>query len=891
MPCSAAVARHRNTLTDYRITELTNKLAGTFFDWQKAYVYRIVDLDAAERYAAGVLLTMAISERDDLVGICLSSAVYESLDGPVLEWTRPDGRRGARLLSCLVALSIDAQFDPGCGGRFLNVLESSLRKLDPGLLNSEDPVGAALVCSEAWCVQELSEFFSHLSGDLPMTPLPRSAFARLECKHALTEHFQLDTVDEDSAVTAISGFLQSRGDDSGEKTLKDIISSTQLHDVESKTNKQLCEDLAAAWRGKIDVAEIAGPLTCLQLACALQMAYAGTHKPATIVGYVRAGFPVIHDALAGVELVQLSSAELSTRLAKALEKVEGQNRRNARAYLGHLWRFAREWIDVEPLLPSLLPEVEVAAIDANVIWEHEGQVMDKWLDGPQPDPELAMQTKLVRRLMATLKARAAEIFFLQVRNVHVYEDKDYVDVEIVSRGRLHGLKSKDAQRMARVTGPLAAELLGQVNRRLVEDGDLGRHLLFGTKAEPERVYRLSAMYRWLNRAVKAATGDPNSCCHHFRHSAIDSTYATLTLNQIAAGALEQLRVDAGHLDLRSTQRSYLHRFPRILREAADASLAEFVPLSDSKTAAWVGISAANLRKIRSRNSSRLNSSRTVEVDEDLSSTSDWYWAVLHSEAHKKTFQPASNEFLYCCPLPPKSLGAHRPWTTVDLLGFLMDLAQGCSPSQACHQRRLPIKVGDVAAQELLALAQEKIRTGRNAIDVEITTAAAALSALGLRPVAAFQPKYKTWLEALSQSQSLDMTDAVWEAWCRSTRNHYIKLKPIDRPDRWLAYVLASGMPSSKLVVCIDDRDPTLGIDIRRMVRTVSALSIAAGSGVRYQQCDYNDRRGHCYLLVADEAETLSNHTGAAFTTVGLKVIFIAMRLASLARAVFKECKL
>jgi len=412
------------------------------------------DLTPERRFALGALLTMSISDRKDLEGIAVSGVIYEAQDGPTLEWQRPDGRRGARALSSLLALSMTSDFDPRCGGRLLSVLEASLRDLDAALQISADPVEAALTCSEAWIFQEITEFFSHAAGDLPMTPLPRSAFARLESGLALAACFEEGAGAHDDAADAIAAFLQSGGKDEGCKVLDAIIEATKLRDVSNKSDSQLREDLAAVWRGLIDAAEGAGPLTSLQLGCALELAYAAKHKPETIAGYIRDGFPVVHDALAGSELAELTAQQLSKRLADALEKVDGQKRRNARAYIGHLWRFARVWIDVEPLLPSVLPDVDVGQVDANVVWDHEGKRMDAWLEAPQLDPDLARQTRLVRRLMAALNARVSEIFFLQVRNVHVYDNADFVDVEIVFRGRLHGLKSPDAQRTVRVEGAL-----------------------------------------------------------------------------------------------------------------------------------------------------------------------------------------------------------------------------------------------------------------------------------------------------------------------------------------------------------------------------------------------------------------------------------------------------
>ena len=258
------------------------------------------------------------------------------------------------------------------------------------------------------------------------------------------------------------------------------------------------------------------------------------------------------------------------------------------------------------------------------------------------------------------------------------------------------------------------------------------------------------------------------------------------------------------------------------------------------------------------------------------------------DVRQRTFPSATIGFPACCPLPPKPIGAPRPWTVVDLIAFLGDLEHGDTPSQACRQRRLPTQVGQVATETLLTMGQENLRTGRTPVDVILVSPAAALKALKLRIVNAYQAKYNSWRSALDSEQPRDFPEAVWEAWRRSARGQYVKLMLAHRPDRWMTHILASGMPASKLRVCVAEDDSRLVLNIRRMVRTAMALALTTGGSGRYEPSTYNDRRGHCYLLVADEAEVLTDHTGAAFSTVGLKVVVLAMWLASHAKAEAEE---
>ncbi len=140
---TAAVERVGRVNIEYRSTRLTNRLASEFGQWQGKYLTHLAEWSDAERFALGLLLTMAICERDDLVGIERSGEVYMTPLGSTLEWARPDGRRGARGLSTLVELACDAALDPRCGGHLQQALQAALVKLDSSLGKSEDAIAGA----------------------------------------------------------------------------------------------------------------------------------------------------------------------------------------------------------------------------------------------------------------------------------------------------------------------------------------------------------------------------------------------------------------------------------------------------------------------------------------------------------------------------------------------------------------------------------------------------------------------------------------------------------------------------------------------------------------------------------------------------------------------------
>lgn len=877
---SSSVAVARLSRGELRLTRQTNQLASSFARWQATLIRCPQRWQADERLAISILLTMGICEPLDFQCIARSGEVFATEDGPMLAWIRADGQRNARHMSSLSLLAWNQHRDVQCAGNFVDVLCRALAKVDDSLATRDDPLLTATQASEAWCFLELPQFlFAHVCGDLRMTPLPRSAYARLESGYAAPDALQPAVLDEDASIEALQGYWQAAGDDSSDRALQKILESTHLRDTASKSDRALLQDLARTWQGHIDSAERAGPLTCLQLACALSLAADGLHKPRTILAYLKAGMPIAHLALAGIDLEAIDAEDISQRVENALQSVHGQTRTNASAYIGHLWRYARQWIDIEPLRPDLLPDLDAAPVDANIVWPHEVDLMDRWLNGPYPDPELAQQTGLVLRLLAALPVRVSEILFLQIRNIYALDGQEDVVVEIVRRGRERGLKTKDAQRVLRVSGALAAELLGHCNRRRIEHNGHGTHLLFATKTEPHKVYRLGAMYAWLNRAVKRATGDPTSCCHHFRHSSIDSRFTAMSVTDVEQGHLEQLRVDAGHADLRSTMRSYLHRYGKLLKSCIESSIEQANSLSSSTASAWNGQSSACLRQSRSRQRRRANAGSPLANRDELHSTVEWYWTRVHEAAAAVAVPPAADGTAPCSALAPAAHTAPLHWTVEDMINFLGDIENGASAEQARRQRRLPQQVADLAVEELLKLGQARMSETRGCLGLQLTEPAAALAVCGMRVVAARQVKYQIWLTHLTKSPPAPFLDTTWTAWWQSSRGEYIKLR--FQCEQWLGYLLSSGSPAQSLLVCTDRNVQTVH-EINRVVRRAIGMSGTSCTSIRIVHTRYNNRRGRAYLLVANAGDTLTDQTGAAFSVAGLKVIMLALRLASLA---------
>ena len=643
----------------------------------------------------------------------------------------------------------------------------------------------------------------------------------------------------------------------------------------------LRDRMAAKWRGMVDKAEKSGPSACLLLSQVIDMAAKGEYPASTMVGYIKNGVPAVFRAMRGKEIEGRSSENLSNDFALGLSTLSGENQRKASAYIGHFHEFVSEWIDVAPLQKALLPTVVRAPTDANVIWSHEGRRVDEWSKlGNEHDSRLSAQTRIVRRLMAETAARPSEIFFLQVRNVRVSDG--VVEVEIATRGRLHKLKSPDAQRTFKISDEsFAAEVLGWSTSRRVEHA-LGPDLLFGTREVPRRCFRLGAMYSWLNKALKAATGDPTSCCHHFRHGVIDSRFLSISLGLSPADSLDQLRVDAGHVDLTSTL-SYMHSFPAAVRLEIDTELRKHA-MTSAAAGFWSASSAVNMRQQVHR--AGLGVLVTVGPPDAVFSetrfSSDYFWAQIASAAARVATPFASETISMWCPISFSALGSKRPWSVCDVVGFLSDVQAGYPPRQAGRQWLLDPDLVDLMCKELLKIANFQARITGALLGLRLTDPRAALELLKLDIDGALHSKYESWRGYLRTIAPPEISEEVLDAWQATRRGKYIRLDAARRADRWLGLLVSLKFPTSKLaIVQVAGQDDILA-DTRRCFSLAIAQGgpHAAATAPRGFEVDPRPGRPSCYLMVANEGEVLTDHTGAAFTPKGLIAIMFAIRLAS-----------
>ena len=471
---------------DYRTTPWTFLRATEFSSWQQTFLKTFSKFPKPLLWSASIHLFECITTEKDFSAIEENGIVYRSGDASRLEWTTADGRTDARELSAISVIALERSGgDPRSAGNLVTQLSTVLTLIAPHLPTKLPPAHFFDLCAQAWAFTKLPMFlFSHVIGDAPMGTLSRSVLARRDCKHALSEFFNASPIEVEEDF-ALQGYYHSDVQDEKRVVIDTILGQLTLENSHALSHRQLQIQIAKRLRALTSDAETAGSLSCMILSHCISMLSSGHQALSSQIGYIKNGAPAVFTALVGRDLEHLTSEDFAARYKEGLSTISGENLRKAKAYFGHFHAYIQEWLDVAPLHKGALPDVAATAIDANVVWPPERALLQRRIKQQANfDGHLSSQSSLIVDLIHACKARGKEIFLLQVRNIRL--SNGVVEVEIVTWGRLHGLKTEAAQRViALADESLAARALAWQNMRRGE-GAQSSDLLFGTKGDQKR---------------------------------------------------------------------------------------------------------------------------------------------------------------------------------------------------------------------------------------------------------------------------------------------------------------------------------------------------------------------------------------------------------------------
>ena len=150
-PVGPSLARKGTREIEYAPIRQSFERSARFARLQAKLLNKAMTLPSDLLWAGTLALLEGICELDDIVAIQKTGEVYLALDVPRLQWTRLDGRRGARNLSTLSVIALHkVGNDPSVDGTLTDGMEKLLMVLDPAFPCPDDRLEFVMRCSEAW---------------------------------------------------------------------------------------------------------------------------------------------------------------------------------------------------------------------------------------------------------------------------------------------------------------------------------------------------------------------------------------------------------------------------------------------------------------------------------------------------------------------------------------------------------------------------------------------------------------------------------------------------------------------------------------------------------------------------------------------------------------------
>lgn len=485
---------------------------------------------------------------------------------------------------------------------------SLLMSLDSMLAGQESGIGDVLTLfgdAQAWAFEVLpGPLFVHCTNLIPLSCVPATCLARHASRLALFNANLRHIVSDSAMDMALNGYFSPKQRDGGTWLVERIRSACRYRSNQSAASARsnmLKECLTLA-----PYCEEAGPLTSLLLAWVLDFIENGTpwhgiYQPGTIQDYVGAILSKLFEVFRNIDIEALDAAEFEARYARILDTLPPSHTAAARAAIAAWHHFLLCWFDVPELSPSVGDGLAQNNPRANVIWDHELELIDGWLAAATFDERLNIQIRVGLGIASEIRIRARELLRLRMLNVIIEGGR--VAIEIARLKRDPRLKTDAGARFVEITDPGTVGMLTAWHNRRKFEGALSDDLFFGDPHDPMQGYQLGKMHRYINQLLKAATGDKTVSFHTLSHRWVSSRFeeALMTRTHSEINPLDQLSALAGHASSHISLVNYFHFVERLLRHFSDVAL-QSLPLTGEIVAAHSDITAAAFRKRCSRRS-------------------------------------------------------------------------------------------------------------------------------------------------------------------------------------------------------------------------------------------------------------------------------------------------
>lgn len=542
-------------------------------------------------------------------------------------------------------------------------------KASEGYRTLADPVAELERDAVGWWYQHLpNPLFAHASGLQVLSALSRSTLVRLESRMVPTAsaatQVQNSFAEADLGCTAelLDAADAASGDDENPLVLQAAIASMNFNanELDYLVRRRWAQNLLSL-RGR---ALRAGPPTALVLAWGAHLCECGTvSEPSPAKSTVRQYFS--RAALPIFELLkqlpktfdapEWQAIEIRDRYLGLMQAQSPGNQKTIASALASFHAFLIESFDVEPLHRSIHQDVALGSVRANIIWQHEADLVQTWIERVE-DLRVRSAAQILLGIARECPARTNELMRLRLGNFLEGQSEmgPIMEIEITPSAKFGRLKTPAAQRRLTLVNRCTIARINEWIDQRKREGAASGALLFGDPNDDGRVYRFGATTSLLNRMLKHATGDSESSIHTLRHSVITEQ---LDMQLRSSNIKDPSRhlgtaVAAGHATAMTTFTQYLHCYEPSLRLWLDLALEESVKLSSQQGAAILGANSATLRQQAKRRGQTL---------------SDHIWHRTRQMPASSPFECADAPFALCHPQVPELTAAVKSELTVSLV--------------------------------------------------------------------------------------------------------------------------------------------------------------------------------------------------------------------------------
>lgn len=619
----------------------------------------------------------------------------------------------------------------------------------------------------------------HSQGIVPMTALSDDCYARLQTKQALAAEADVEDITLEGALyQSLEGWLEPQGKDKNPTVVNEISELFKRKNVDDqqgyKSRKlQQCLD-------KLSDAIEAGPLTSLILAWVIHLLLNGTKNRSnaavnTIIGYVKVFVVPIFSALQSKDFERWELSTFEEVYDGLMANVMPTSQGTMASAIKSWHHFLVGWLDVPPLKKQYHDEVNLSIPLANVLWQHEYELIQTWLANASLDPRLGRCLKAMFNVAFRKRFRINELLKLRVGDAQILDNVVQVNI--------HGTKSIYSKRRIDLKIDQFPEFVELVRYRQDELASMGEYL-FGDPNRIGKIYSLSKLYTCANHLLKSATGDVSIRFHTLAHTVVSSELIVPMVGGTSTltNSLHQLSSDFGHYSILTSFSEYMHRYEGPIRETIDRGISN-LKISYRVAERWSHKSSSALRKQASRSES---DKQAVQ------------WQSIFSFSCKVDVQDVSVNRKVSKPNPPTFLSSNATINLSNILNIFSDVQRELSLEIIALRQSLSVQ--DI--NDLLRIAKGILSDCSNSrVDFSFSTELVVRELQNTDWIwfaKAYFAKEKTIIKIAQKS--FRSFSAGINAWLRLIENGYFSLEDQLRADQFLKLLAQLNIPKNQVAI-------------------------------------------------------------------------------------------